>query len=81
MISALHERFEEEAIREWCDDLPVYHHYTLTVPSDSKGEIKEELATFNITRETMFPGLDQAAKSVTAHYRKASIKRSQSASN
>lgn len=81
LISALHERFEEEAIREWCDDLPVYHHYNLTVPSDSKGEIKEELATFNITRETMFPGLDQAAKSVTAHYRKASIKRSQSASN
>ena len=80
LISALHERFEEEAIREWCDDLPVYHHYTLTVPTNSKGDIKEELTTFNITHETMFPGLDQAAKSVTAHYREASIVRSQAAS-
>ena len=70
LISALHERFEEEAIREWCDDLPIYHHYTLSVPSGCKGAIGGDLATFNITYETMLPGLDQAAKSVMENYRK-----------
>ena len=70
LLSAFHERFEGTEVRKWCDDLPLYHHYTLTVPSDSKSRISEELATFNITRETMFPGLDEAAKSVTENYRR-----------
>ena len=70
LLSALHESFEEEAIREWCDDLPIYHHYSLSVPSGCKGAIEEDLATFNITYETMLPGLDQAATSVMAKYRK-----------
>ena len=70
LISAFHERFEEEEIRKWTADLPIYHHYTLSIPGDSKGRISEELATFNITRETMFPGLDEAARAVTEYYRR-----------
>ena len=78
LISALHERFEEETIREWCHDLPIYHHYTLTVPSRCKDDIRGELATFNITNETMLPGLDQAAKSVAAHFQQTIIMRRRS---
>ena len=70
LISALHERLEETAIREWCDDLTIYHHYTLSVPSGSKRAIEADLATFNITYETMLPGLDQAAKAVMGNYQK-----------
>ena len=69
LISAFHERFEEGEIRKWTTDLPIYHHYTLTVPNGCKTDIMKDLATFNITRETMLPGLDEAAKAVTEYYR------------
>ena len=68
LISAFHERFEELEIQKWTADLPIYHHYTLAVPNIHKERIGEDLATFNLTRETMFPGLDEAAKSVKGHY-------------
>ena len=70
LLSAFHERFEETEIREWCKDIPLYHHYTMLVPGTSKSAINEELSTFNITRETMFPGLDEAARAVTEDYRR-----------
>ncbi len=71
LISAFYERFEEAEIRKWSDDVPVYHHYTLAVPSDSKETVRDELEVLNITRETMLPGLDEAAKAVTDRYRRA----------
>ena len=67
-MSAFHERFEQTQIRRWTRRLPIYHHYTLTVPCSDKNDIAEDLATFNITREAMFPGLDEAANAVTEHY-------------
>ena len=70
LISAFHERFEEEEVRKLTADIPLYHHYTLPVPGNCKDAINEELATLNITRETMFPGLDEAAKAVTDYYRR-----------
>ena len=54
---------------DWEPDSLVVGH-VLTVPSSSKIAIGEELATFNITRETMFPGLEEAAKAVTDRYRR-----------
>ena len=68
LISAFHERFEESKIQEWIPDLPTYHHYTLTVPYRNKRTINEDLATFNITRETMLPGLEESAKAVRERY-------------
>ena len=70
LLSAFHERFEETEVLKWTADLPLYHHYTLTVRGGCKSAIDAELATFNITRETMFPGLDEAAKAVTDFYRR-----------
>ena len=65
LLSALYERFEETEVRKWSDDLQMYHHYVLAVPYDCKVAVREELATLNVTRETMFPGLDEAARAVT----------------
>ena len=80
LISALHERFEENKIRAWSDDLTVYHHYTLEVPCRYKGELGKDLTTFNVTNETMLPGMDQSAKSVSEQYWKAKFKMRQSSS-
>ena len=73
LISDFHERFEEVEIRKSPTNLPIYDHYTLAVPNGPtgtiKGTIREDLEAFNITRETMFPGLDEAARSVKEHHR------------
>lgn len=68
LISVFHERFEREEILSRNTDIPVYDYYTLKVPYTSKQDIMEELRFLNITRESLFPGLDEAAKAVTQRY-------------
>ena len=68
LISAFHKRFEPEEIREFNKDTPVYHHYKVTVPADSKDKILDKLKFLNITREVLFPGLDEAAEAVMKRY-------------
>ena len=69
LTSAFHQRFEREAILRWNDQIPVYAHYMLTIPDGSKGSIVRELRLLNITRETLFPGLDESASEITETYR------------
>ena len=61
LISAFHERFEERSVRDWCPRIPLYHHFTWTIPGGSKDGLRKHLTMFNITRETMLPGLDASA--------------------
>ena len=68
LISAFHERFETREILKWNADIPVYEHVTLQVPADAKKKALDELRFLNITRETLYPGLDEAAKAVTQKY-------------
>lgn len=68
LISAFHERFERDEILKWNADIPVYDHYTLTVSGQSKKYIMDELRLLNITHESLFPGLDEAAKAVIQRY-------------
>ena len=68
LISAFHERFETEKIRELNKNTPVYHHYKLAVPADSKNDILDELKFLNITRQVLFPGLDAAAEAIVKRY-------------
>ncbi len=68
LVSAFHERFERDKILEWNDGIPVYDYYTLTVSGESKKCIMDELRLLNITHESLFPGLDEAAKAVIQHY-------------
>ena len=41
---------------------------TLTIPARCKENILKELRLLNITRETLFPGLDASADAVTERY-------------
>ena len=68
LISVFHERFERDEILSRNADIPVYNYYTLKVPYTSKRDIREELRVLNITRESLFPGLDEAAKAVRQRY-------------
>ena len=70
LVSAFHERFEEEEILKSNKNTPVYHHYRVTVPTDSKDKILDELKFLNITREVLFPGLDTAAEAIVKRYEK-----------
>ena len=64
LVSAFHERFERDEILAKTKDLPIYAHYTLGVPSESKASLLDELASLSITREALFPGLDESAQAV-----------------
>ena len=68
LISVFHEQFERDEILNRNADIPVYDYYTIKVPYTSKQDIMEELRLLNITRESLFPGLDEAAKAVTQRY-------------
>ena len=69
LASAYHQRFEREEILSFNDRIPVYAHYLPIVPSDSKETILRQLQLMNITRETLFPGLDESARAITETYR------------
>ena len=64
LVSAFHNRFEPKEIRRVNPGVPLYEHYKFTVPSGSKKSIIRELALLNLTRETLFPGLDEATQAV-----------------
>ena len=64
LISAFHERFERDEIIKWNPDIPVYGNYKLVVPTAKKQYIMEELRLLNVTREVLFPGLDESAKAI-----------------
>lgn len=68
LISAFHKRFETEQIRKSVSkanaNIPLYHHYKLTVPAECKENILDELELLNVKREVLFPSLDEAAEAV-----------------
>ncbi len=68
LISAFHERFERDQILDWNAGIPTYGHFTFEVKGEDKDRISEELQLLNVTGESLFPGLDAAAKSVTDAY-------------
>ena len=65
LVSAFHERLERFEILGWNPMIPVYDHSTLEVAHEHKQKILHELRLLNISRETLFPGLDEASKAVT----------------
>jgi len=70
LLSAFHERFERVQVEGCNDGIPVYGHYALTIPWESKRDVINDLIFLNITRETLYPGLDASAKAVTGSYPK-----------
>lgn len=68
LFSAFHERFERNQVLEWNGRIPIYDHFVFEVKEEHKERISEELQLLNVTRESLYPGLDEAAKSVTDAY-------------
>ena len=68
LVSAFHDRFEPEEIRKWNRDTLIYDHFTICVPASRKRDILRELSLLNITRETLFPGLDESTRAVMGRY-------------
>ena len=64
LVSAFHDRFEPGEIVKANPGVPRYEHYRFVVPSGCKKTILSELALLNVTRETLFPGLDEATQAV-----------------
>lgn len=69
LISAFHERFEEEKILSHNPNIPVYYHHEIIVPSDKKEQILTELRFFNVTREVLFPSLEEASNATVKQYK------------
>ena len=65
LISAFHERFEQDQILKWNKFIPTYQHYTLVIPAKRKNDILAQLSLLNIRRDALFPGLDEAAREIT----------------
>ena len=77
LISAFHERFEREEISKRTPSIPIYDHHVFRVSSGwtSGSEIKpkkqtmlDDLRLLNITRESLYPGLQESASAVIEQY-------------
>ena len=68
LVSAFHERFEASEARREIRNIPIYDEYDLQVPQASKEQILKELRLLGVTRETLFPGLDESARAITGRY-------------
>ena len=68
LISAFHERFERTEVLRCNAQIPLYDHLMLDVPSADKEAIVEELGLLSVTRESLLPGLDEAANAITRRY-------------
>ena len=65
LVSAFHERFERDEVLKWTAEVPIYAHHVLRVPRERKASILDDLRLLNLTREVLFPSVDQAALAVT----------------
>ena len=68
LLSAFHERFERNEILRWNQHIPIYSHSILILPRGHKESALSELRLLNVTRETLFPSVDEAASAVMQRY-------------
>ena len=68
LISAFHERFERNEVRNSTPGIPIYGYHTWDIPIADKKSILDELDLVNIKRETLLPSLDESAKAIIDTY-------------
>ena len=68
LVSAFHERFERNEVLRWNKDIPTYSHFILNLPQAQKESVLADLRLLNVTREVLFPSVDEAASAVTEQY-------------
>lgn len=72
LLSAFHQTFERSVILDRNNGIPIYAHYSVTIPKARKSDIRKDLRLLNITHETLFPGLDASAAAITDNYKPTS---------
>ena len=65
LISAFHERMERREIVGRNENTPVYGHVEIDVSRNARERILKELQFLGISRESLFPSLDETAKAIT----------------
>ena len=68
LVSGFHQRFEREEVIKKTPGILIYDHYRFSVPGEAKNPIMEELGLLNITRETLYAGLDSSAAAITKSF-------------
>ena len=68
LVSAFHERFERNEVLRWNQHIPIYSHFFLKLPQAQKESVLADLRLLNVTREVLFPSVDEAASAVTQQY-------------
>ena len=68
LVSAFHERFERNEILRWNKHIPTYSHFLLNLPQAQKESLLDDLRLLNVTREVLYPSVDEAASAVTQQY-------------
>ena len=68
LVSAFHKKLDRRNVRMWNSRIPIYANYRVIVPSRCKPEIVEDLRLLNITRETLFPGLESTTKAISNRF-------------
>ena len=68
LASAFHERYERTEVLRWNQDIPIYSHTSLKLPQGQKESVLGDLRLLNVTRESLWPSVDEAARAVTEQY-------------
>ena len=68
LLSAFHERFERHEVLRWNQHIPTYSHFVLNLPQTQKESVLADLRLLNVTREVLYPSVDEAASAVTEQY-------------
>ena len=69
LISAFNERLESEQVKK-IENVPVYDHYKLYVPSENKKDILADLRLLNVTSKVLLPSLHETARAITEQERR-----------
>ena len=68
LLSGFHERYERNEVLRWNRNIPIYSHSLLTLPRAQKESVLDDLRLLNVTREVLYPSVDEAASAVTKLY-------------
>lgn len=63
LISAVYKKFESEQVKK-IKNVPVYHHYKVTVPFKDKENILDDLQLLNVTSKVLLPSLHETARAI-----------------
>ena len=71
LASAYHERFEKDNV-QLVTNVNVYGHYVLSIEAgDYKNRMMDDLRMFDVSRHTLFPGIDESAREIERRYSKS----------